>query len=42
MRHPRVIVGGGSRRVKIAVDPQVFERMPGAEVIDDLARPPRS
>lgn len=38
-----VIVGGGSRALKIAVDPEVFARMPGAEVVEDLARvpPPR-
>jgi prolyl-tRNA editing enzyme YbaK/EbsC (Cys-tRNA(Pro) deacylase) len=40
--HPRIIVGGGSRRVKIDVDPEVFGRMPEAEVVPGLARqPPR-
>lgn len=34
---PRVIVGGGSRSMKIAVDPEVFTRMPGVEVIEGLA-----
>ena len=38
--HERVIVGGGSRRVKIHVDPEVFTRMPGAEIVPDLARAP--
>jgi prolyl-tRNA editing enzyme YbaK/EbsC (Cys-tRNA(Pro) deacylase) len=36
--HPRVIVGGGSRRIKINVDPEVFRRMPGTEVVHELAR----
>ncbi len=37
--HPWVIVGGGSRSMKIKVDPEVFTRMPGVRVIDDLANP---
>lgn len=32
-----VIVGGGSRSLKISVDPEVFTRMPQAEVIEGLA-----
>jgi prolyl-tRNA editing enzyme YbaK/EbsC (Cys-tRNA(Pro) deacylase) len=40
--HERVIVGGGSRRVKINVDPEVFRRMPQAEVVPDLTRTPRA
>lgn len=39
---PQVIVGGGSRAVKIAVDPEVFLRMPSAEVVAGLARVPPS
>ncbi|MBU1227998.1 MAG: hypothetical protein KJ698_12405 [Actinobacteria bacterium] len=31
------IVGGGSRSIKLLVDPEVFTRMPGVEVIDGLA-----
>jgi prolyl-tRNA editing enzyme YbaK/EbsC (Cys-tRNA(Pro) deacylase) len=38
MAHPTVIVGGGSRRIKIDVDPEVFERMPYAEIVADLTR----
>lgn len=34
----RIIVGGGSRRLKLSVDPTVFDRMPQAEWIDDLAK----
>lgn len=38
-----VVVGGGSRALKIAVDPEVFARMPGTEVVEELARvPPQS
>ena len=33
----RCIVGGGSRSMKILVDPEVFTRMPGIEVIEGLA-----
>lgn len=31
------IVGGGSRSMKLTVDPEVFTRMPGVEVIEGLA-----
>jgi prolyl-tRNA editing enzyme YbaK/EbsC (Cys-tRNA(Pro) deacylase) len=33
----RVSVGGGSRSQKIAVPPEVFTRLPGAQVVDGLA-----
>ena len=38
-----VIVGGGSRSLKLKVDPEVFSRMANAEVVADLAveAPPR-
>ncbi len=36
MSRPRVIVGGGSRSLKIELDPEVFARMPHVEVIDGL------
>lgn len=39
LAHDRIIVGGGSRRVKIDVDPEVFTRMPQAEVVPALVRP---
>jgi prolyl-tRNA editing enzyme YbaK/EbsC (Cys-tRNA(Pro) deacylase) len=35
----RVIIGGGSRALKILVDPEVFTRMPGVKVVGDLSRP---
>jgi len=34
----RVVVGGGSRGLKIVVDPEVFGRAPAMAVVDDLAR----
>lgn len=37
--HERVIVGGGSRSLKILVASEVFHRLPGAEVVEGLARP---
>lgn len=39
VEHERVIVGGGSRRLKILVTSEVFQRMPSAEVVDGLATP---
>ena len=39
MDQPKVVVGGGSRSMKVLVDSAVFTRMPEAEVVDDLARP---
>lgn len=35
-----VIVGGGSRALKIEVDPEVFRRMPRTEIVEGLARVP--
>lgn len=39
MDHPWVIVGGGSRSLKIKVDPEVFARMPNVRVVEGLANP---
>lgn len=33
----RVVVGGGSRSLKVVVAPEVLARAPGASVVDDLA-----
>lgn len=33
----RCIVGGGSRAMKVSLDPEAFRRLPGAEVVEDLA-----
>jgi len=40
---PTVIVGGGSRSSKIRLDPEVFRRLPGYQVVESLAmeRPPQ-
>lgn len=35
--HPWVIVGGGTRDMKVRVDPEVFSRMPGTTVVEGLA-----
>jgi prolyl-tRNA editing enzyme YbaK/EbsC (Cys-tRNA(Pro) deacylase) len=37
MELDRAIVGGGSRALKILVDPEVFERMDDVEVVEGLA-----
>jgi prolyl-tRNA editing enzyme YbaK/EbsC (Cys-tRNA(Pro) deacylase) len=34
---PRCIVGGGSRSIKIELDPVVFRRLDGATIVDHLA-----
>jgi prolyl-tRNA editing enzyme YbaK/EbsC (Cys-tRNA(Pro) deacylase) len=36
---PRIILGGGSRDCKLLVAPSALLSVPGAEVVDDLARP---
>ena len=33
-----VIVGGGSRDMKVKVDPEVFDRMPSVRIVEGLAR----
>lgn len=37
MEQEMVIVGGGSRSLKIRVDPEVFDRMPNAQIVAGLA-----
>lgn len=37
-RLDRCVIGGGSRSIKLVIDPEVFARLPDAEVIGDLAR----
>jgi prolyl-tRNA editing enzyme YbaK/EbsC (Cys-tRNA(Pro) deacylase) len=39
MARPAVILGGGSRSLKIRVAPQVFDAVPAAEVVEGLAKP---
>jgi prolyl-tRNA editing enzyme YbaK/EbsC (Cys-tRNA(Pro) deacylase) len=36
---PQVIVGGGSRSVKLGIAPEALLRLPGARVVEGLARP---
>lgn len=38
---PRVVVGGGSRRLKIELASSDLLRLPGAQVVEGLARPAR-
>jgi prolyl-tRNA editing enzyme YbaK/EbsC (Cys-tRNA(Pro) deacylase) len=40
MEQERVIVGGGSRSIKIRVAPTALAALPGAEVVTDLCTPP--
>jgi len=40
MEQDRVIVGGGSRAIKIRVAPAALAALPGAEVVTDLCLPP--
>ena len=37
MGRPRIILGGGSRSMKIHVGPDVFEALPSVEVVEGLA-----
>ncbi len=37
MGRERVILGGGSRSLKVRVAPDVFRRLPSAEIVEDLA-----
>jgi len=37
MAHDWVILGGGSRSMKIKADPRILEALPGAEVVEGLA-----
>src|SRR3954449_1379813 len=39
MDQPEIILGGGSRSMKVLVSPRVFDALPAAEVIDGLATP---
>ncbi|MEA2902429.1 MAG: hypothetical protein QOH36_2316 [Actinomycetota bacterium] len=37
MERARVVIGGGSRSLKVRVTPDVFRRLPSAEIVEDLA-----
>ncbi len=34
---PSVVIGGGSRAMKVRLDPEVFRRLPGCQVVEGLA-----
>ena len=38
MGAPTVVVGGGSRSMKVRIQPDVLRRIPGAQVVEGLAR----
>ena len=40
MQRERIVLGGGSRSWKVIAPPAILERLPGAEVVEDLARVP--
>ena len=37
MARPRIILGGGSRSMKVHVDPEVLRKLPNVEVVEGLA-----
>ena len=37
---PKVVMGGGNRSSKLLIDPRELAKVPGVEVVQDLARPP--
>lgn len=39
LERERIVVGGGSRAVKVVGPPGMLLELPGVEVVDDLARP---
>jgi len=39
MAQPRIILGGGSRSWKVISTPALLQALPGAEVVEGLARP---
>lgn len=39
MARPRIILGGGSRSIKVLTPPTTLTRLADASVVDDLARP---
>ena len=39
LERQRIVLGGGGRNKKIVGDPELLRRLPGAEVVDALAKP---
>ena len=42
MERREIILGGGTRRSKIRIPPAIFERIPGADIVEGLALDPRA
>lgn len=40
LERERVVLGGGSRSLKVSLAPEVLTRLPGARIVDGLAMPP--
>jgi prolyl-tRNA editing enzyme YbaK/EbsC (Cys-tRNA(Pro) deacylase) len=40
MDQPRVILGGGSRSIKVMAEPRILLELPNVEVVEGLATPP--
>jgi prolyl-tRNA editing enzyme YbaK/EbsC (Cys-tRNA(Pro) deacylase) len=38
LARPSVVLGGGSRTLKVRLAPEELLRLPGVEVVEDLAR----
>lgn len=39
MEQPTVVIGGGSRSLKVRVSPELFRRLPHCEIVEGLAKP---
>ena len=39
MERESIVLGGGSRSMKLRVEPEVFRRLPAVEIVPDLATP---
>lgn len=40
LERPLVVLGGGSRSIKVRIAPEILRRLPGARVVDGLASKP--
>ena len=40
MQRERIVLGGGSRSWKVIGPPEILERLPNVEVVEDLAKLP--
>lgn len=39
MQRPKVVMGGGNRSSKVLLDPKELQKLPGAVVVENLAKP---